>query len=425
MLATTGARLRDAVPLAELTTLRVGGPAPVADCATTEALVATVRALDAADIPVLLVAGGSNLLVADEGFPGVVVRIATAGVRITAATTGAVSTTSGTAVVTSHTGAPAAPAVDVPHSVRDVAGNVDTVAVEADAHDAARSDAAAAAPDEADLTGAVRVIAEAGANWDAVVAETVAAGYGGLECLSGIPGSAGATPVQNVGAYGVEVAHLLTRVQLLDRASGEIAWVDPAELGFGYRTSVLKHSDHAVVLAVEFALRADGSSAPLRYRELAAALGAEEGESRPAAEVRAGVLRLRAGKGMVLDPADHDTWSAGSFFTNPVVPAARVEEVRAAIAARLGSDVAVPTYPAPDGVKFSAGWLIERAGFAKGFPDESAPARLSTKHTLALTNRGAAKASDVVALARTVRDGVAERFGIRLEPEPVTVGLTL
>ncbi|SUA73731.1 UDP-N-acetylenolpyruvoylglucosamine reductase [Nocardia otitidiscaviarum] len=369
MLATTGARLRDAVPLAELTTLRVGGPAPVADCAGTEALVATVRALDAADIPVLLVAGGSNLLVADEGFPGVVVRIATEGVRIQAGTDGG----------------------------SDTAGGGD----------------------------AVRVIAEAGANWDAVVAATVAAGYGGLECLSGIPGSAGATPVQNVGAYGVEVASLLTRVQLLDRASGEIAWVQPSELGFGYRTSVLKHSDHAVVLAVEFALRADGSSAPLRYRELAAALGAEEGESRPAADVRAAVLRLRAGKGMVLDPADHDTWSAGSFFTNPVVPAARVDEVRAAIAARVGPDVAVPTYPAPDGVKFSAGWLIERAGFAKGFPDESAPARLSTKHTLALTNRGAAKASDVVALARTVRDGVAECFGIRLEPEPVTVGLTL
>lgn len=372
MLAATGARLRDAVPLAELTTLRVGGPAPVADCATTESLVATVRELDAAGIPVLLVAGGSNLLVADEGFPGVVVRIATKGVE----------------VIAEHA---------------EIAAD-GTVAVE---------------------PGSARVIADAGANWDAVVATTVAAGFGGLECLSGIPGSAGATPVQNVGAYGVEVATLLTRVQLLDRASGEIRWVEPAELGFGYRTSILKHSDHAVVLSVEFALRADGSSEPLGYRELAAALGAQEGESRPANLVREAVLRLRAGKGMVLDPADNDTWSAGSFFTNPVVPEARVEQVRSAIKAHVGPDVAVPTWPAPGGVKFSAGWLIERAGFSKGFPGESAPARLSTKHTLALTNRGGAKASDLVALARTVRDGVAERFAIRLEPEPVTVGLTL
>ncbi|MBF6333789.1 UDP-N-acetylmuramate dehydrogenase [Nocardia transvalensis] len=354
LLAATGARVRNSVRLAELTTLRVGGPATVADCDTTDALIATVRTLDAAGVPVLLLAGGSNLLVADAGFGGVVVRIATEGVEI----------------------------------------------------------------------GADRVVAEAGANWDAVVAATVDAGLGGLECLSGIPGSAGATPVQNVGAYGVEVAQLLRRVRLLDRATGEVRWVEPAELGFGYRTSVLKHSDRAVVLAVDFTLRSDGSSAPLRYHELARVLEAEEGQTRPAAEVRAAVLRLRAGKGMVLDAADHDTWSAGSFFTNPVVPQARVDEVRAAIAAHVG-DVTIPTYPAPDGVKFSAGWLIERAGFAKGFPGPDAPARLSTKHTLALTNRGAATTADLVELARTVRDGVAERFGIRLEPEPVTVGVRL
>lgn len=354
-LAATGARLREAVPLAELTTLRVGGPAVLAECASTESLVATVRELDAAAIPLLLIAGGSNLLIADAGFAGVVVRIATDRVEI----------------------------------------------------------------------GADSVIAEAGANWDAVVAATVEAGFGGLECLSGIPGSAGATPVQNVGAYGVEVASLLRRVQLLDRATGDIRWVEPAELGFGYRTSVLKHSDAAVVLAVEFALRADGSSAPLGYRELASALGAQEGESRPAAQVRAEVLRLRATKGMVLDATDHDTWSAGSFFTNPVIPDTRVDAVRAAIATHVGADVAVPTWPVAGGVKFSAGWLIERAGFAKGFPDESAPARLSTKHTLALTNRGTATATDLASLAREVRDGVAERFLIHLEPEPVTVGIAL
>ncbi len=354
LLVDTGARVRASVPLAELTTLRVGGPATVAECASTEALVATVRALDVAGVPVLLLAGGSNLLIGDDGFDGVVVRVANDGVDIAA-------------------------------------------------------DA---------------VVAEAGASWDAVVAATVAAGLGGLECLSGIPGSAGATPVQNVGAYGVEVASLLRRVRLLDRASGDIRWVGPAELGFGYRTSVLKHRDDAVVLAVEFALDPSGRSAPLRFGELAKVFGAAEGETRPVDEVRAAVLRLRAGKGMVLDPADHDTWSAGSFFTNPVVAADRVDEILAAITAHVG-DVTVPTYPAPDGVKFSAGWLIERAGFAKGFPGPDAAAGLSTKHTLALTNRGSATAADLVALARTVRDGVAERFGIVLEPEPVTVGVTL
>ncbi|MFI9510687.1 UDP-N-acetylmuramate dehydrogenase [Nocardia sp. NPDC052566] len=354
LLADTGAQVRESVRLAELTTLRVGGPATVVTCATRDSLAATVRALDAAGIPLLLIAGGSNLLISDDGFDGVVVQVATERVEI----------------------------------------------------------------------GADGVLAEAGANWDTVVAATVAAGLGGLECLSGIPGSAGATPVQNVGAYGVEVAHLLRRVRLLDRASGEIRWAEPEELGFGYRTGVLKHSDKAVVLAVDFALDPSGASAPLAYRELAVALDAAEGSTRPAAEVRQAVLRLRAGKGMVLDPADHDTWSAGSFFTNPVVPRSRVDEVRAAIAAHVG-DVTIPVYPAPEGVKFSAGWLIERAGFAKGFPGAEAPARLSTKHTLALTNRGTATAADLIALARAVRDGVADRFGITLEPEPVTVGVTL
>ncbi|WP_189027348.1 UDP-N-acetylmuramate dehydrogenase [Nocardia rhizosphaerihabitans] len=354
LLADTGVVVRESVRLSELTTLRVGGPALVAECGSTEALIATVRALDAAEIRVLLLAGGSNLLIDDAGFDGVVVRVANTGVRI----------------------------------------------------------------------GADSVVAEAGANWDEVVAATVAAGLGGLECLSGIPGSAGATPVQNVGAYGVEVATLLRRVQLLDRETGAVRWVEPAELGFGYRTSVLKHSDAAVVLAVEFALDPSGMSAPLRYGELAKALGAGDGETRPAELVRAEVLRLRAGKGMVLDPADHDTWSAGSFFTNPVVGADRLPQVLAAITAHLG-DVPVPTYPAPDGTKLSAGWLIERAGFAKGFPGERAAARLSTKHTLALTNRGAASAADIVELARTVRAGVQDRFGVTLEPEPVPVGLTL
>ncbi|MCX5041808.1 UDP-N-acetylmuramate dehydrogenase [Aldersonia sp. NBC_00410] len=347
--------MREGVPLAELTTLRVGGPATLlAECASTETLVEAVRALDDAGVPTLLVAGGSNLLVCDAGFDGVAVRIANDGVQI----------------------------------------------------------------------DGTRVLVQAGAVWDDVVAKTVAAGFGGLECLSGIPGSAGATPVQNVGAYGVEIAALLRRVQLLDRTSGDVSWAGPERLGLGYRTSVLKHRDDALVLAAEFELHSDGLSEPLRYRELAAALGAGEGERRPAAQVREAVLGLRGSKAMVLDAADHDTWSAGSFFTNPVIAPDRVAGVLAAIAQRLG-DVPVPRYPADQGVKLSAGWLIERAGFGKGYPGADAPARLSTKHTLALTNRGAATAADLVALARSVRDGVQTAFGVRLEPEPVLVGHAL
>ncbi|MGK2882916.1 MAG: UDP-N-acetylmuramate dehydrogenase [Mycobacterium sp.] len=263
--------------------------------------------------------------------------------------------------------------------------------------------------------------AEAGAVWDDVVTAAVAAGLGGLECLSGIPGSAGATPVQNVGAYGVEVADTLTRVRLLDRASGEVAWVAAADLGFGYRHSVLKGSDAAVVLEVEFALDDSGLSAPLRYGELARALGAADGAREDSARVRAAVLDLRRGKGMVLDAGDHDTWSVGSFFTNPVVGPEAVQQVKR----RVGDDVAVPHYPATDGIKLAAGWLVERAGFTKGYPGPDAPASLSTKHALALTNRGRASTADVLSLARRVRDGVHGRFGIWLTPEPVLVGCSL
>jgi UDP-N-acetylmuramate dehydrogenase len=357
-LAATGARVREGVPLAELTTLRVGGPARlVADCPTEESLLAALRTVERAGGPSLLLGGGSNVLVADAGFDGVVVR-----------------------------------------------PTDDTVVVDGE-----------------------RVRVAAGADWDAVVAATVRAGLGGLECLSGIPGSAGATPVQNVGAYGVEVASPLRRVKLYDRVDDEVSWVGPERLDFGYRTSVLKTTRRAVVLAVEFGLRCDGRSAPIRYRELAAALDVEEGERLQAAQVRAAVLGLRARKGMVLDANDHDTWSAGSFFTNPVVDAERLPAILAAIAARTGvTEDTVPRYRAGDDrVKLSAGWLIERAGFGKGYPGAGARARLSTKHTLALTNRGAATAAELAALAREVRDGVASAFGVRLEPEPIAVGLDI
>jgi UDP-N-acetylmuramate dehydrogenase len=263
------------------------------------------------------------------------------------------------------------------------------------------------------------VRAEAGAVWDDVVVTSLAHGLGGLECLSGIPGSAGATPVQNVGAYGAEVADTIRRVRLLDRRTGQERWVTPDVLEFGYRTSILKHSRAAVVLEVEFELDPEGRSAPIRYGELAGALDAEPGSTADPAQVREAVLSLRAGKGMVLDDADHDTWSVGSFFTNPVVSAAEFDRLQRSV------EGPVPNYPAPDGVKLAAGWLVERAGFGKGYPGEDAPARLSTKHALAVTNRGGATTADVIALARAVRDGVRTAFGIDLTPEPILIGAAL
>jgi UDP-N-acetylmuramate dehydrogenase len=263
------------------------------------------------------------------------------------------------------------------------------------------------------------VRAEAGAVWDDVVVTSLAHGLGGLECLSGIPGSAGATPVQNVGAYGAEVADTIRRVRLLDRGTGEDRWVEPEVLQFGYRTSILRHSQAAIVLEVEFALDAEGRSAPLRYGELASALDAEPGSRADPTRVREAVLSLRARKGMVLDDADRDTWSVGSFFTNPVVAPAEFDRLKA------GIDGPVPNYPAPNGVKLAAGWLVEHAGFGKGFPGDGSPARLSTKHALALTNRGHATTADVIALARTVRDGVTTTFGIELTPEPILIGCRL
>ncbi|HHT31379.1 MAG TPA: UDP-N-acetylmuramate dehydrogenase, partial [Corynebacterium sp.] len=259
---------------------------------------------------------------------------------------------------------------------------------------------------------------------------SVAAGFGGLECLSGIPGSAGATPVQNVGAYGAEVSSTLEGVRLYDRRTGADEWVSPESLELAYRFSNLKFTARAVVLAVRFRLTVDGLSAPLRYGELAKRLGVgpEEGASgearRPVADVREAVLALRRGKGMVLDDADHDTWSAGSFFTNPIVGEAEVEGVRERVASACGAEVAesMPSYP---GGKLSAAWLIERAGFPKGHPGEGAPARLSTKHTLALTNRGMATSADLIALAREIRDGVRDAFGVTLVPEPVWIGAEL
>jgi UDP-N-acetylmuramate dehydrogenase len=338
-------QVAESVPLAPLTTLRIG---PIArrliTCDTTEKVVDVIRSREADDA--LILAGGSNVVLADDMAGLTVVLLANTEIT--------------------------------------VEDNV--------------------------------VRAEAGAMWDDVVVTSLAHGLGGLECLSGIPGSAGATPVQNVGAYGAEVADTIRRVRLLDRRSGEVRWVPPDALQFGYRTSILRHSPHAVVLEVEFALDAEGRSAPLRYGELADVLGARPGDSADLTRVREAVLSLRAGKGMVLDPDDHDTWSVGSFFTNPVVSADAFDRLSETV------EGPVPNYPAPDGVKLAAGWLVERAGFAKGYPGDGAPVRLSTKHALALTNRGDARTADVIALARAVRDGVRTAFGIELTPEPILIG---
>ncbi|WP_408635627.1 UDP-N-acetylmuramate dehydrogenase [Phytohabitans suffuscus] len=266
----------------------------------------------------------------------------------------------------------------------------------------------------------VTVTVEAGESWDGVVAQAVESGWSGIECLSGIPGSAGATPIQNVGAYGQEVAETITAVRVLDRTTGERLVMGPEECGFAYRASVFKHNDRWLVLSVDFRLARSPESAPVRYGELARALGVEIGDRVPLADARAAVLALRAGKGMVLDPADPDTRSVGSFFTNPVLEAAAYSAFRER-AAELGEP---PSWPGSGGVvKVSAAWLIDRAGFTKGYG--SGTVGISTKHTLALTHRGGGSTAELLDLAREIRDGVKDRFGVTLHPEPVLVNCEL
>ncbi|WP_083389377.1 UDP-N-acetylmuramate dehydrogenase [Curtobacterium sp. MCBA15_007] len=333
--------------LADLTTLRVGGPATrLLTATTTDELVAhATGAFD--DHEWLVLGGGSNLLVADQGFDGTVVLVRTTGVD----------------------------------ADRDADG--------------------------------VTVRVAAGEPWDPFVATTVANGWTGLEALSGIPGTVGASPVQNIGAYGVELADVLTRVEFLDAATGERAWVPAAELALGYRTSTLKHGRRGVVLTVEFRFGLAGEhGVPVQYAQLAGSLGVDLGALVPPTTVRDEVLRLRGSKGMVLDGDDHDTWSAGSFFTNPIVSPAFAET--------LPADA--PRWPAGDGVKLSAAWLIEHAGVHRGYAVPGSRAAISSKHTLALTNRGGATAAQVAELARYVQVSVLNRFGVSLVPEPVVVG---
>ena len=335
--------------LAALTTLRLGGPARHLVTVTEDAQIPElVRGTE----PVLVLAGGSNVVVSDEGFAGTVLLLRTQGFR------------------------------PVP---------------------------------EAD---GVNLTLAAGEPWDDVVARTVAEGWSGIECLSGVPGSAGATPIQNVGAYGQEITETLLSVEAYDRNLGRMVTFTPAECGLGYRMSVFKHVDRWVVLSVTLRLHRSDLSMPIRYAELARALGVSVGDRAPLADVRATVLKLRAGKGMVLDPDDPDTYSAGSFFTNPVIDA----ETFAGVQER--AEVEVPSWPGEDGtVKVSAAWLIEHAGFTKGYPGDGVG--ISSKHTLALTNRGRGTTRALLDLAREIRDGVRERFGVELRPEPVLVNCEL
>lgn len=348
--------LHDA-PLAPLTTFRLGGPAARLLTATTDAeVVAAVREADETSTPLLVIGGGSNLVIGDKGFEGTALRIATKGFA---------------------------------------------------------------------LSGTTLELA-AGEVWTDAVARTVEAGLAGIECLAGIPGSAGATPIQNVGAYGQEVSSTISEVVAYDRRTRETVTIPNAECAFSYRHSRFKaEPDRYVVLRVRFELEdADGMSAPLRYAETARAMGVEQGDRVPAAAARETVLRLRAGKGMVLDPEDHDTWSAGSFFTNPVLGPEQYEAFLVRAKDRLGDGVTPPAFPAADGrTKTSAAWLIDKAGFTKGYG--TGPARISTKHTLALTNRGDATTEDLLALAREVVAGVHAAFGVTLVNEPVTVGVGL
>lgn len=387
-------------PLADATTLQIGGvPAGYVEVASEEDFIEAVAALDKASqgaggdgfgepspSSVLVLGGGSNLVVSDNSFPGTVIK--------------------------------------------DIRNGITT----------------ALDPSCAGVTLEVA----AGNNWDALVAQTIDEGWSGLEALSGIPGTVGASPVQNIGAYGHELSENLCSVRVYDRLTGEVLELPRQALGLGYRDSILKRSltniedgggriwgptGRWVVLSVTLQLLQGQMSAPVRYRELASLLEVEIGQSAPSKEVREAVLALRRSKGMVLDPADPDSWSAGSFFTNPILTEQQADEFlpfaapRFAVEDRTQVAFVNPNRPAPTlpgKVKTSAAWLIEQAGFTRGFRlTESSRATISTKHVLAITNRGGASSEEVVALARTVRGGVENHFGIRLEPEPVLVGVSL
>lgn len=343
-------RVSDNAPIAPLTTLRLGGPAKRLVTAERESeLIDIVREVDRRRDKLLLIGGGSNLVVSDDGFDGTVVRIGTRG--------------------------------------RTIDGDEVTV--------------------------------QAGEPWDDLVGSLVDEGFAGVECLAGIPGLAGATPMQNVGAYGQDVSQTIVRLRALDRERGEVVTIDKADCHFAYRNSVFRGRDRHVILDVTFRLERTRTSRPIKYAELAKALAVGEGATAPLELVKKTICELRKKKGMVLDPSDPDTTSAGSFFTNPIVTAEELARVKS-----RWEGAPMPVFPEPDGrAKLSAGWLIESAGFKKGLT--VGRVAVSSKHALALTNRGGATTKDLVALARQIRAGVFARFGVMLENEPVFVGVSL
>ncbi|WP_017603862.1 UDP-N-acetylmuramate dehydrogenase [Nocardiopsis alkaliphila] len=352
--------------LADHTTLGLGGPAKAFLTAhSTDELVRLVTEADRTGERVLVLGGGSNLVVADDGFPGTVILVDSKGVTSTEA---------------------------------------------------------GADPKTGEEVVLLRV--DAGVEWDPLVARTVEEGLNGIEFLSGIPGRVGSTPIQNVGAYGQDVSQTIREVLVLDRATGELVTMSNADCGFTYRDSAFKGHDRYVVCEVVFEMRRGPLSRPVRYAEVARAMGVDAGKRVPLAQAREVVLRLRRGKGMVIDASDPDTRSAGSFFTNPILSPREYADFRARAVERLGPDAEIPGHPDEAGnVKLSAAWLIDRAGFTKGYG--GGPARISGKHTLALTNPGGATTADLLDLAREVRAGVEKAFGVRLVNEPVMVGVGL
>ncbi|TRZ85435.1 MAG: UDP-N-acetylmuramate dehydrogenase [Streptomycetaceae bacterium] len=335
--------------LSDYTSLRVGGPATNFIEVSTEAeIVAAIEG--AGDSPILIMGGGTNILVSDAGFNGTVIRISNTNIE-----------------------------------------------------------------SEVDACSGATLTIGAGENWDAFVETTVSRGFAGLETLSGIPGTVGAAPIQNIGAYGHEVSEFITRVRTYDRREKAIRTFTNSECEFSYRSSKFKlEKDRYVVLDVAFQLRMGEMTTPIIYTELAAALGIAVGEKAGVVVTREKTLALRAQKGMLLKSEDHDSWSAGSFFTNPIISSE--------VASKLPDDA--PRWIQNDGrVKVSAAWLMEHAGVHKG--DSVSGARISSKHVLALTNSGTATASDIAALAKEAREKVLSTFGIELIPEVNLVGINL
>jgi UDP-N-acetylmuramate dehydrogenase len=335
--------------LSKYTSLRVGGPATKIVQVSTEAqIIAAIE--EAGDTPILVMGGGTNVLIADKGFDGTVIRISNNSVQ-----------------------------------------------------------------SEVDACSGATLTIGAGEDWDAFVQTTIDRGFAGLETLSGIPGTVGAAPIQNIGAYGHEVSEFITRVRTYDRQLKEIYTFTNSQCEFSYRNSYFKaHPGRYVVLDVQFQIRIGEMSDPITYLELAKKLGIQPGDKASVTATRAAVLELRASKGMLLSPNDHDSWSAGSFFTNPIISQQAADAL----------PNAAPKWPLNDGrVKVSAAWLIENSGMHKG--DEVGGARISTKHVLALTNSGDATAADIAELAKRARNQVKDTFGITLETEVNLVGIEI